>query len=96
MSEIVFRWSGQSDDPWEAYHAAAAWCEEHGYSVGSMQRGAPTGVMKGEYAIAKWRNLDEADRAALDGAIESIYGTFRDCDVVLKLKAEAQPELEGE
>lgn len=53
-----------------AYNAAEKWLTDQGYSVGSMQREAPVGFKKGDYSIAKWRNLDNEDKALLDGVIE--------------------------
>lgn len=54
----------------EAYNAAEEWLKSMGYSIGSMQREAPVGFKKGDYDIAKWRNLDDQDKALLDGVIE--------------------------
>lgn len=50
-----------------ACDAAEQWCKENGVSVGSMQRGDPRGLMRGDVRIAKWRNLGQADKDALDG-----------------------------
>ena len=42
-----------------------------GFSVGSMQAGAPRGILYGQgFAIAKWRHLDSAARAQLHGIME--------------------------
>ena len=53
----------------EAYNAACSWLKEQGYSVGRMQREEPIGVKKGDWDIAKWRNLSQVDIAGLDGTI---------------------------
>lgn len=50
-----------------ACNAAEKWCKENGVSVGSMQRGDPRGLIRGDVSIAKWRNLRQADKDALDG-----------------------------
>ena len=53
------------------YYAAVDWLEEQGYSYGSMQGGAPIGVLRRTgVCIAKWRNLTAAERAELDGVLE--------------------------
>lgn len=66
MEIIAFNEKGD----FAAYNAAEKWLTEHGYSVGSMQREAPVGFKKGNFSIAKWRNLDDEDKALLDGVIE--------------------------
>jgi hypothetical protein len=58
-----------------ALAAARQWCREHGVSMGSTQAMGPAGLLIGEYAISKWRNMTKAEQAALDGRIE---GNFRD------------------
>ena len=83
----IFKHNPQSDDPWNAYNAAAAWCRTNGYSVGTMERGSPTGVLKGDYDINKWRNMSTKDRAGLSGTIEGVPNdSFRDRNVKLVLK----------
>jgi len=37
-----------------ASRAAEKWLKENGYSVGSMQRGHPRGILKGDWDVAKW------------------------------------------
>lgn len=66
-----------------AVGAACKWLSENGYSYGSMQRGAPIGIMKGDYAISKWRNLSAADVADLDGYMQ---GDFRNGPVIISFK----------
>ncbi len=65
---------------WSGLHAAQAWCREHGYAYGEMQRDSPIGVHRESECsgISKWRNLSQAERAALDGRIEPESGSFRD------------------
>ena len=66
------------------YYAAEAWCWANGYSTGSMQAGAPIGILKGGHAIPKWRRLSADERKSLDGTIES--ANFRSGTVTIKIK----------
>lgn len=34
----------------------------HGFSIGPSQRGAPRAVMFGNYAVSKWKNLNQDER----------------------------------
>lgn len=52
-----------------AAHAAEDWCAKYGLSVGSMERGSPRGILFGDYAIAKWHNLRQADKDSLHGTM---------------------------
>ncbi|MCW0447230.1 hypothetical protein [Xanthomonas sacchari] len=52
-----------------ALDAARAWCCERGVSYGSLQQGAPIGLLVGDYAISKWRNMSATERAAQHGTI---------------------------
>jgi hypothetical protein len=65
-----------------ACYAAESWLHESGYSAGSMQRGAPRGIMRGDVLIAKWRNLSPQDRAALDG---QMTGDMRNGPVTVEI-----------
>jgi len=78
MQEIIFKANGD----FGAYYAACDWLKENGYSYGSMQRHDPVGVVKGDYHIAKWRNLSKSDIEALDGTMHPCRGG--DCVVRLK------------
>lgn len=40
-----------------ALYAAEAWLAAHGYSCGSTCRDMPSGILKGDFVIAKWNNL---------------------------------------
>lgn len=53
----------------EALYAAEQWCRENGISYGSGCAGCPTGLMRGDYVVAKWRNLTAKERAELDGVM---------------------------
>ncbi len=50
-----------------AMRAAEHFLEEHGFSYGTNQKGAPRGVMLGAHHIPKWDELNERERGALDG-----------------------------
>ncbi|MEN5297709.1 hypothetical protein ABE530_05060 [Brucella sp. TWI559] len=70
MSNIIFmaRLTDQGD--FAAVRRAEQLLEQHGFSVGTTQRGSSRGIMFGAYDIQKWRNLNEADRAALHGIVD--------------------------
>lgn len=70
----------------EAYRAACRWLTDRGIAYGSMQAGSPTGLMVGNYAISKWRNLSAQDRAELHG---TMTGDMRKGPVRVALSAEA-------
>jgi hypothetical protein len=77
--------------PFEAMNACRAWLDERGYSYGSTCVMNPTGVLKGDFDIAKWRNLTRKEIAALDGQIN---GNTRDGPVTLVLKSTPDDHLE--
>lgn len=64
---IVFEQTGD----FEALNAATKWCSENGYSVGSLARGFPVGLKRGDWSIAKWYNLNAEERRGLDGRMVS-------------------------
>lgn len=63
------------DSQRESELVAVDWAERAGYTVGQKQRNAPRGLMPSdEYSyVAKWRNMDREERAALAGAI--VFGS---------------------
>lgn len=67
----------------EAYWAAEAWCQENGISVAPMCYPYPTGLMRGNFSIAKYKNLTQKEIRTLDG---TITGDFRDGPVFVELK----------
>ena|ERR1035437_1395387 len=69
-------------DDFGAYQAACDFIVRLGYSGGSMQRGEPIGIAKGEVYISKWRNLGP-DVKELDGVM--VADSFRDGDVTVYL-----------
>ena len=68
-----------------AYNAAETWLRSRGYSYGSMSAPHPTGIMRGDVLIAKWKNLTAVERAQCDG---TITGDFRDGPVVVEIEGE--------
>jgi hypothetical protein len=80
-SPIIFDQPGD----FVACRAAERWCAENGYSVGRMERGAPRGLLRGDYDIQKWRNLRKAERDALAGTMS---GDMRNGPVVVTLWAQ--------
>lgn len=89
MSSFRKTFTGQV--PFEAMNACRDWLEARGYSSGSTCVMHPTGVLKGDFEIAKWRNLTRKEIAALDG---SITGNTRKGPVTLVLKAAPVEHLE--
>lgn len=55
----------------QSYFAATKWLDDNGYSYGSMCAPMPIGILKGSFQIAKWKNLTNAEIAALDGIMET-------------------------
>lgn len=70
---------------WAATHAAEKWCKEQSVSVGAMQRDSPRGLKRGDYSIAKWRNLSKEDAILLDG---TMTGDPRNGPITIELKDE--------
>lgn len=71
MYKHKFVFEGNGED-FSAHYQAEKFIREHGGSYGSMERGAPIGViMKKDVLISKWRNLSKQDRIELDGVLES-------------------------
>lgn len=66
-----------------ACNAAEAWCKENGISVGTTCRDLPRGLKRGDYDIAKWRNLSAADIAVMDG---QMTGDMRNGPVTVTMK----------
>jgi hypothetical protein len=56
------------EEDFQAYNSVEATLKKAGFSVGSMQREAPIGIVFGDADISKWRNLGE-DVKQLDGVI---------------------------
>lgn len=67
----------------QALYAAQAWCRENGISFGSSCAMCPTGLLFGDWAISKWRNLSPRERSELHGAMS---GNFREGPVIIEIK----------
>ena len=80
--KVVFLQTGD----FKALYAAEDWCHERGISMGSVQRGSPRGLMRGDFDIEKWRNLSPSDRYALDGRMT---GDMRNGPVIINIKEES-------
>ncbi|MBA6068357.1 hypothetical protein [Pseudomonas mosselii] len=80
---FVFTKTFDQEGTFQALYAAQNWLRENGYSYGSTCRDQPIGVMKGEWDIAKWRNLSRQDIAGLDGVL---FGSPCNGPIELKLK----------
>lgn len=78
--------SFSAEGDFQAYHAACRWLDERGISHGRMQGGAPIGLLAGRFDIAKWRNLNAAERHQLDG---TMTGDFRCGPVVVRIRCAA-------
>jgi hypothetical protein len=89
MGLKVYEKTFEGTEAFEAIRKAEAWLKERGYSVGTMQGPAPMGIMKGDYDIAKWRNLRPSERYALDGQID---GDKRNGPVTVRLKCARECE----
>lgn len=72
-----------------ACHLAESWFTERGFSVGRMQGQDPRGIIHGTYDIQKWRNLNHAERAALDG---TMTGSMRNGPITVTLLPTARNE----
>lgn len=75
-----------SAETFHAYDQAEEYCKSLGLSVGHMCSPMPTGVKKGDFDIAKWKNLDNKDKREMDGVI--VAESFRDGPVSVYLVKE--------
>jgi hypothetical protein len=78
VKEIFFREEGT----FQSLYAAQKWLYDNGYSYGSNCAGAPIGILKGEYNIAKWKNLSAAEKNLLHGVMVS--DDFREGTIAIK------------
>lgn len=72
----------EGERTFEALHAAEKWCIDNGYSYGSTCACAPQAIKKGNWAIAKWKNLTPSERNDIDG---TITGEGRQGPVTVKI-----------
>lgn len=82
-SVIIFSETGD----FAACRAAEQWCAVRGLSVGRMQAGSPRGLLRGNYDIQKWRNLDRDDRRALHGLMT---GSMRTGPITVRVFASVE------
>lgn len=75
-NKIEFKGGGT----FEAMYAAQRYLTANGYSYGSSCYPQPTAIMKGQYHIAKWKNLTEKERSQVDG---TMTGDMREGPVVI-------------
>jgi len=73
-----------------AMYEAEDWCKQRGISVGSGQRDQPRGLLFGDFAIAKWRNLSDADRSDLHG---TMTGDMRNGPITITINLDAEQRL---
>lgn len=76
--KLFFNESGD----FKAMNAAEDWCTENGISVGSAERGSPRCLMRGDFAVAKWRNLSASERQECHGVMT---GDMRNGPVTVEL-----------
>lgn len=67
---------------WAAKEAAEQWCRNNGVSFSSTCTCGPVGLLRGDYMIAKWRNLTTKERAQLDGTMS---GDMREGPVTITM-----------
>lgn len=66
-----------------SYYSATQWCYENGYSAGSMCKGLPIALKKGDYNIAKWHNLTDSERNDVDGLLLSDDFREGSCKIII-------------
>jgi hypothetical protein len=74
---------------WVAKNAAEEFLQLAGFSVGANQAHSPRGILFGDYAIMKWRNLRRRDIAALHGVMT---GDGREGPLVVRIFERAPQE----
>jgi hypothetical protein len=72
---------GTYEDNFSAFYEAEKHLKENGYSVGSMCQNGPIYFKKGNFRIAKCRNMSDEDRKICDGYMKC--DDFRNADVIL-------------
>ncbi|MBA8861776.1 hypothetical protein FHW19_003503 [Ochrobactrum anthropi] len=76
MSNIIFMARLTDEGDFAAVRRAERLLHDRGFSVGHMQRGSSRGILFGDYDIQKWRNLNEAERAALHGVMDGDRSSY--------------------
>lgn len=93
MSNIIFMARLTDEGDFVAARRAEALLKQHGFSVGTTQRGSPRGILFGDYDIQKWRNLDENDRAGLHGILDGDRASDAQIEIWDQAPIEAVAEL---
>lgn len=65
-----------------AYKEACKWLTENVYSYSPSCAMRPTAILKGDYIIAKWKNLTSREIAELDG---KMVGDMREGPVIIHI-----------
>ena len=76
--KIVFSDKGT----FKALRAAEKWCDKNGYSYGSTCVCSPQALKKGDWHIAKWRNLSSLEKLDIDG---TIIGDGREGPIIVEV-----------
>lgn len=87
MASLVKTFNQPGD--FDATNAAEEFLRLAGFSVGSMQRGDPRGIMFGDCDISKWRNLRETERQSLHG---QMLGRGRTGPIIVEIFENAPQE----
>jgi hypothetical protein len=80
----MFTKTFSNEGTFQALYAAQDWLQSNGYSYGSLCREMPVGILKGDWAIAKWKNLTKKEISELDGHFD---GDKREGPITILLKA---------
>lgn len=72
-----------------AVNAAQSYLHDRGFSLGTMERGSPRGILFGDYPIGKLRNLSDDQLAAMHGIMT---GDMRNGPVTVTLFDSAPDE----
>jgi len=89
MSDLRKTFNASGD--FAANNDAEHFLQVAGFSVGSMQRGAPRGIMFGDCDISKWRNLREIEIQSLHGEMRA-HRTFREGPITVVIFESAPQE----
>ena len=65
----VTGWEIKDEKEFPSEIEAENWAKENGYSIGSMQRGAPRAMAQGDMYIAKWRNIGDEDYERIEALL---------------------------
>jgi len=79
--QIIFDGNGEA---FSAMTDAENWLTKNGYSFGSSCVDCPQAILKGDFLIAKWRNLTQKERSKIDGKLHA--GREGHATIVLKVK----------